>query len=272
MVIAKDGNGYALSNNGEHLIRFTTKRKPEITDLGAITDDASNAYSVKSQGGFGGDMIASESGALYLITANRGVFKIDIEKKIATYKGSIKGLPRGYSTNGAVVEKESSIIVSSANSTMGYYRFDINSLQAEKVSTGENVFNASDLANATLLADKKKNKEEEQPAIVKEEVVATVADKNSIGEAAQAYRISVYPNPVTNGRVNLRFGDLPKGRYQVQFMDVSGKIISTENVAVNFKNQVKEFRLSQLMSKGNYLVKVVGEANKVSSVEQVVVQ
>src|SRR5688572_562227 len=39
MVIASDGNGYALTNNADHLIRFTTGKKPVISDLGALTDD-----------------------------------------------------------------------------------------------------------------------------------------------------------------------------------------------------------------------------------------
>jgi hypothetical protein len=62
MVIASDGNGYALTNDGNHLIRFTTGKDPVITDLGALTDDASNANnSVHSRKGFGGDMIADAS-------------------------------------------------------------------------------------------------------------------------------------------------------------------------------------------------------------------
>jgi len=40
MVIASDGNGYGLSNDANHLIRFTTGKNPTISDLGAISDDA----------------------------------------------------------------------------------------------------------------------------------------------------------------------------------------------------------------------------------------
>ncbi|MEI9910947.1 MAG: hypothetical protein WDO71_15515 [Bacteroidota bacterium] len=36
MVVASDGDGYALTNDGNHLIRFTTGKKPTITDLGSI--------------------------------------------------------------------------------------------------------------------------------------------------------------------------------------------------------------------------------------------
>ncbi|MDP9230565.1 MAG: hypothetical protein M3O67_07830, partial [Bacteroidota bacterium] len=140
MVIASDGDGYALTNNGNHLIRFTTNKKAAITDLGALTDDAKNAsFSIHSPGGYGGDMIADASANLYLIAANRAVFKIDLQSKVATYKGSIKGLPKSYTTNGAIVEEETTIIVSSANSTSGYYKFDINTLQAEKISNSESV-------------------------------------------------------------------------------------------------------------------------------------
>jgi hypothetical protein len=125
MVIASDGNGYALTNNANHLIRFTTGKKPEITDLGAVTDDAAAKISVHSSGGYGGDMVADASGNLYLITAGRNVFKINIDTKAATYVGAIKGLPKGFSTNGAMVEEGSKVIVASSESTVGYYRFDL---------------------------------------------------------------------------------------------------------------------------------------------------
>src|SRR4029078_3918698 len=36
MVIASDGDGYALSNNCDHLMKFGTGKKQEITDLGAL--------------------------------------------------------------------------------------------------------------------------------------------------------------------------------------------------------------------------------------------
>jgi len=115
MVIASDGNGYALTNDGNHLLRFTTGKKPTITDLGALADDGANTkYSVHSSGGYGGDMIADASGNLYLLTANRRVFKINIESKVAAFLGVIKGLPQGFSTNGAMVEEGSKVILASS--------------------------------------------------------------------------------------------------------------------------------------------------------------
>jgi hypothetical protein len=279
MVIAADGNGYALSNNANHLIRFTTGKNTVITDLGALTDDPSNnKYSVRNQGGYGGDMIAAASDNLYLITGNRNVFKISIDTRIATYHGTIKGLPQGFTTNGAMVEEGSKVIVCSSQSTVGYFRFDLTTMQAEKVSSNETVFNASDLANGNLAFEKKK-KDKKKPEVVNEVVAETVDAKDPTitqtqaqQEIMQKSRIAVYPNPVTNGFVKVSFADQPKGRYQLQFLDVSGQLISSKYVTINGSMQIEEFRLPQFVTKGTYLLKVINETNKASVVSQLTVQ
>jgi hypothetical protein len=276
MVIASDGNGYALTNDANHLIRFTTKKNTVISDLGALTDDPANgSVSIHNPSGHGGDMIADSKGGLYVLTANRKVFQVDPESRIATYKGTIKGLPKEFTTNGAIVESGTNVIVSSSQSTIGYYRFDLNTLQAEKVSISESVFNASDLANSTLISEKKKkNKEKIEVPIEEKTEAETVQSKRALpGEIGQPVnRIFLYPNPVTNGLVNVSFEDHPQGRYQVQFMDISGKIISTKAVTIVNKVQVEQIKLPKLLAGGNYLVQVIGEGNKVVSTSKVVVQ
>jgi hypothetical protein len=275
MVIASDGNGYALTNDGNHLLRFTTGKKPTITDLGALSDDAKNVnFSVHSSAGFGGDMIADVSENLYLVMANRNVFKIPIESKVAVYMGTIKGLPRGFSTNGAMVDEGSKVIVASSESTVGYYRFDLNTMQAEQVSAEGNVYNASDLANGNLaFARKKKDKKEEVvtpeeiKTITEEETAKTRKPETLISDNS----ISVYPNPVTDGAVKVSFNDLPAGKYQVQLLDLSGKLIRSQEVALNSKSQIENFTLPDV-AKGSYLIKVVSESNKVSATSKLVVQ
>ena len=61
MAIGADGSGYAISNDGNHFVKFTTGRKPTITDLGSLIDDASNgAVSVHNRcTSWGGDMVTS---------------------------------------------------------------------------------------------------------------------------------------------------------------------------------------------------------------------
>lgn len=275
MVIASDGNGYALSNDGNHLVRFTTGRKPAITDLGALTDDTKNEkLSVHHPGLYGGDMIADADENLYLITANRNVFKIPIASRVATHLGTIKGLPRGFSTNGAMVEEGSKVIVASSESTEGYYRFDLNTLQAEKVSREGNVFNASDLANGNLAFEKKKKDKKQQESIVAEQPQQAIADETArTRKPVSSFEnsIAVFPNPVTAGNVKVSFTDLPAGKYQVQLLDLSGKLISSQEVTINNKMQVSDFNIPEV-AKGNYLIKVLNEPNKVSVTNKILVQ
>jgi hypothetical protein len=273
MVIASDGDGYALTNNAEHLIKFTTNKKAVITDLGAIQDDPANGdNSIRSPRLYGGDMIADDKNNLYLISANRSVFKISIEKMTATFMGKIKGLPAGFTTNGAAVEKETTIILSSANSTMGYYKFDLKTMEAEKVSESEEVYTASDLANGNLLTEKKKNDKTE-------EELKTVSQEGRAGEISPEltvrYKLSVYPNPIKKGNdIYVRFNDFPAGRYQVQLFDMGGKLLSQESIGVGGKMQLHLLQMPASLSQGNYLVKVIGDANKerVLATERVVVQ
>jgi hypothetical protein len=280
MVIGADGNGYALTNNAQHLIRFNTNKKATVTDLGPLSDDASNgAFSIRSQSGYGGDIVAHSNGDLYLVTANRRVFQISVENKTAKYLGDIKGLPRGFTTNGAMVDEGMSVIVCSSNSTQGYFRFDINKLQAEKVSGESAVYNASDLANGNLLTEKKKKKKD----LLKEEVpqeqevkptlpVADVKKQPTLDQLVSKGSISIYPNPVTTGVVRLSFKDQPEGKYKIQFMDISGKLVSQQEVTINNKVQVQEIRLPSVITAGNYLIKVVDQNNQLVSTEKLVVQ
>ena len=275
MVIASDGNGYALTNDGNHLIRFTTGKKPSITEMGPLTDDAANIkYSIHSGGGYGGDMIADASGNLYLMTANRNVFKINIDSKVSTHLGTIKGLPQGFSTNGAMVEEGSKVIIASSESTVGYYRFDLNTLQAEKISSSADVFNASDLANGNLAFDKKKKdkKDEEVKTESKPTVIETVTKTSRQEETTIKNGIAVFPNPVTNGVVRLSFSEQPVGRYKVELLDLSGRLITSKEVSISSEFQVEEFRFPELSVKGNYLIRVSSEMNKVNVTNKIVVQ
>ena len=274
MVIAADGNGYALSNDGNHLIRFTTGKDPVITDLGALTDDATNAaYSVHSRKGYGGDMIADASGNLYLLQANRNVFKIVIDSKVATYMGTIKGLPDGFSTNGAMVEEGSKVIVASSESAIGYFRFDLTTMQAEKVSTTASVFNASDLANERLaFAKKKKDKKNEEEPKQQQQVTEEVTKKSPLQNSIVSNGISVYPNPVTNGLVKVSFADQPAGKYSVDLIDITGKLIQSKEVNINSNMHVEEIRIPRSVSGGSYLLKINGVNNNVSFTNKLVVQ
>jgi hypothetical protein len=188
-------------------------------------------------------------------------------------KGSIQGLPRGFSTNGAMVEEGSKVIIASSESTIGYYRFDLNTLQAEKLTSSSSVYNASDLANANLAFEKNK-KEKPQP---REQVQATKTENEeplteSLAENNARPGIAVYPNPVTSGYIRLSFNEQPAGRYRVQLLDITGRVIGSSEVNVNGPAQVEEFRFPELSVKGNYLIRVTNELNKINITDKIVVQ
>jgi len=185
-------------------------------------------------------------------------------------------LPKGFSTNGAMVEGGTTVIVASAQSTLGYYKFDLSNLVAEKISAQAAVFNASDLANGTLASVKKK-KDKKEPELTEELIEETVLQEEPTritpGQAAlQRGNISVYPNPVSNGLVKLSFDNQPAGKYQIHFLDISGKLIKAQEVNIDNKIQVEEFKLPDMIAKGNYLIKVFNEPNKVSIVNKLAVQ
>ena len=266
MVIASDGNGYALTNSADHLIQFTTGKKPAITDLGPLSDDAGNGkITVHSRAAGGGDMIADASGNLYLITANRRVYKIPLETKVAAFLGSIKGLPDGYNTNGAMVEDGGKVIVCSAESTVGYFRFDLLTLQAEKISTASSVYNASDLANGILAFDKKNDRKESITLV-------RLAKPVPLQEIMPPNGIAVYPNPVSNGLVKISFTNKAAGKYQLELMNIAGQVVSSKEITVSNKIEETSLRLPENIAKGTYLLKVTGGINKVSTVTKLIIQ
>lgn len=242
MVIASDGNGYALDNGGKHLVRFTTDQKPVITDLGSLHDAPENGeVSIHDPNtSWGGDMLADASGNLYVISALNHVFKIDIQTRTATFITKIKNLPVSFTTNGAVVNEEGNIVISSANYLTSYYTVDPHSWEATSVEPRQQVYNTSDLANQNLLFQTSFN------------ALQNVMAKESI---------SVYPNPVKTKMFKVTFANQTSGKYNVQLVDVAGRTIADKVVSVFNSTQVSEIRVDPSLTGGMYFVKVLNNLN-----------
>ena len=263
MVFAADGYGYALTNDGNHLIRFTTGKKPVVEDLGNLTDDESNkGISIHNKcTSWGGDMLADAFGKLIIISAGHNVFSVDLNTKLATLKGTISGLPANYTTNGAVVDDDGYMVVSSANVFDGLFRVSIKDLKAVKIPGTENSFNASDLANGNFLLQK------EADAINKFEVPKSVLAHNYDMSDAR-----VYPNPVTNNQFNVLFEGKKAGRYTIQLTDISGRAFLSKVVMVAKGSQVEPIRFTQKMPRGGmFLVKVLDENKQLAFSDKVVI-
>ncbi len=263
MDIAADGNGYAITNDGNHLIRFSTGKKTVVTDLGNLVDAENNKSGISIHNrctSWGGDMIADAYGNLYVISASHQVFKVDIDTRIASYIGAITGLPGNYTTNGAAVDADDNIVVSSANTFDGFYKFKMADLAAVKMEGADKTFNASDLANGNLLYQKEVDAKRNfnMPAL------APIAPINTDAR--------IFPNPVTASEFRVLFDGQKAGQYSVALTDLSGRALMTRMVTVTTKLQTQTVQIPRATAKGMYLVKVTDAANQVVFTERIVVQ
>jgi hypothetical protein len=256
MVIGADGNGYAMSNDANHFIRFGTGKRPVIDDLGAIQDDAKNTVSIhEKQTSWGGDMVADAAGNLFVISAYHHVFKVNIRAKTALFVGKIQGLPGNFTTNGAVVDDEGNLVVSSASNTDNYYKVNMSDWVATKLDAPNKVFNSSDLANGNLAFVPKLQ------AIPLFERALVRNDK-----------ISLFPNPVSTGRFRVSFENRELGKYDIQVVDLNGRLLSQKTVNITNNGQVAEFDLRNSLANGTYLIKVLNNAKKTVFADKLIVE
>ena len=264
MVMGADGNGYALSNDANHLLQFTTGKKPVISDLGNLVDGQNNgAVSVHNKcSSWGGDLIADAFGKLYLISARQAVFAIDLRNRVADFKGYITGLPANYTTNGAVVDGDGNIVVSSANSVNGYYTVDLNTLKASLISVKDQVYNTSDLANGNLALQKEADKK----------AGGVAAAQVMIRNPSENAHITVYPNPVTDRSVRLYFNNQQAGRYKLQLVDLTGRVLNEQQLTIASRVQVEEMQLDPKFARGVYIVKLLDGKTKELFTDKILIQ
>ncbi len=254
MCFAANGFGYALTNDNEHLIRFSTKKQTEISDLGKLIDAKANGEnSVKTQfKSWGGDIIADADGALYLFAMQRGVFKINPATRVATYLGNIENIPEDYTVNAAMSMGGADVIVASSTNTATYYRVNLTTLQATAINTTKTqVYNVSDFANANL----------------------AFGDKNISSVSAKTLEkavVSIYPNPVTNHSFSLQFANFLKGKYTIELSQLQGKKILQHDLKVS-GSQTEKINLPDNIAAGAYLVKVINNKGESVYTDKIIV-
>lgn len=261
MVIAADGFGYALTNDATQLIRFSTGKKFLSEDLGAIVDDPANkGVSIHNAcTSFGGDMIADNEGHLFVISARNQVFKINPSNKVATHLGMINGLPEGYTVNGAAVNAENRIIVSSAMRTETF-TVDHQNWSATPYAISSTAWNSSDLANSNLLTSSEKNNN-----------TVDFVSRNPAPNSGEG-KISLYPNPVTNNQFVMQFSQLKAGNYSIEVTDVMGRRVLQQNMSISGDNHAQVVKLDPAAARGIYLIKVMDGGKQEVYSSKVIVQ
>jgi hypothetical protein len=256
MAFASDGYGYALTNDGNHLIKFATDQKAATTDLGAVLDGKKNgSISIHNQcSSWGGDMVGDAYGNLYVITYRNYLFRINPQTKIADLVGQVKGLPLQFTSNGMAVNDEGELVLSSAMVSDNYYKLNPSSLEATPLKNNSATFNASDLANSNLLFQN------------------NAAPKNIFAEVKGNNAISIYPNPVTLRTFTVQFDKVAAGKYNLALMDAAGRNVVSRSITINALGQVERINLPRTSAGGMYLVKLTGNNSKVFFSDKIVVQ
>lgn len=250
MAFSSDGIGYALTNDGNHLIQFTSGKDIAITDLGSLKDGKNNGKTTihEEYTNWGGDMVADAFGNLYLFTVKSNVFKINPKSLVADFIGTIKNLPTDYSVNGAAVNDDGNVVISSSLQANAYYKVNLSTLDASQINNDNGVFNASDFANENLAFQNK---------------------KDVTPEAASDKFVTVYPNPVVNNQVMLYFNKPLTGKFNIAFNDVNGKKIAAELITFNAQ-QTHKMLLPSSTASGAYMISVVDEHNKTHTAKLIV--
>ena len=263
MVIAPDGYGYAISNDGNAFIRFSTgKKTTTIEHLGTLVDDATNnGISIHNRcSSFGGDMISDDKGNLFILTARNNVFMVNTESKVAKYVGNITGLEQNFTVNGAVVDGDGNLLVSSAVDGNTYYVVSPAGWKATPYKAADGIFRSSDLANSNFLSANRTMKPngDIQRLIRPEEKYAK--------------EISVYPNPVTASVIKLQFNKVPAGNYTVELRDVLGRTVMQKKISIEAENQIQELKLNRRNANGVYMIKLFDGLNQSVFTQKLVVQ
>lgn len=272
MAIGADGFGYALSNDGEHLVKFSTQGTPVIQDLGVLIDNPKNQVLVRSScTSWGGDMVAAADGSLYLIALHNHVFKISLPSKKCDYIGTIKNLPEEFTSNGASVDENGDLLVSCGSSYgknfSPVYKVKMATMEATPVKMNiQNLGNISDMASSNLLGQKATPAATVLNTVAYTQVVD--ADANNVPE------ISIFPNPVTNrGRFQIKTNNMKeKGEYKMLVLDANGKSIMEGKLNVGLKSNTTSFTFPAQHAKGVYFVQIADLFNRTVFSQQLIVE
>ncbi len=273
MAIGSDGFGYALTNDGEHLVKFSTTGNPVIQDLGVLIDNPKNQVLVRSScTSWGGDIVGGADGCLYLVTLRNHVFKINMPSKRCDYIGMIKNLPEEFTSNGCSADENGNLLISCGTSYgkkfSPVYKVDFPSLEAKPVFMGDNsVGNISDMASSNLLFQQPSQSKKVENGVVAFNQAQLEADDNNLPT------VTVFPNPVSKGRFQLRISNFAdKGEYRMVMIDVNGKPVLEGKMNVISKTSTHSFSLPAHQAKGVYFMQIADMYNRNVYSQQLIVE
>lgn len=73
-----------------------------------------------------------------------------------------------------------------------------------------------------------------------------------------------YPNPVLNKEVNIQLSDFKQGGYQLIITDINGRYLLNQQIQVNANDLNSHIQLPSSMNKGNYMLLLSGNGERIS--------
>jgi hypothetical protein len=79
--------------------------------------------------------------------------------------------------------------------------------------------------------------------------------------------VSVYPNPATDGNINLQMNNMPRGNYSLRLLDNTGKTVYTSAMKNNGGNTLYSITPGSALANGNYELQITGGNKKINAVK-----
>lgn len=82
--------------------------------------------------------------------------------------------------------------------------------------------------------------------------------------------ISIFPNPISDGVINLKMINISKGNYAVSVINGMGQIVKSETIVNTDNNFMKSIKIEQNSPAGNYSVIITGPEGRVTTLPVII--
>lgn len=188
MSFCSDGFGYAITQNGRDIIRFSINPAtgaPVIVRLGALINDANNGFNdILTESG--GDIFGDGSGNLYLIANSSKLYKINPNNRIATFLGAVNPFPG--TSNSMAVDPAGNVYIGGAYRNV--FNVNLASMSGSSIVTDSlnNVWNSGDYTSCgfpvlapALIANKTYRNINGRPDVVGGDTVEYIIEVTNTG-------------------------------------------------------------------------------------------
>jgi uncharacterized repeat protein (TIGR01451 family) len=237
------GVGYALTDNGKELIRFSiTGNVPTFTNLGPVLVSGSEDPDALANE-TGGDLCADYYGRLWLVTNSGKIYTIILDDDIPVAVGY--GVPSGLPTDknhSLTIGADGKIIVSGAYQNA--YRIDFNNMTATSITNGSttNVFTSGDYASCYY-----------SQFPWRKAVSDKAVEKPNIQDAITKASVRVSPNPFVNS-LSLQVALPTAEKVTIRLVDLYGRTVYAKSEKLTSGINTLNLNIPGTLGRGIYIL------------------